>query len=199
MNASHLCFVKALFNLGLTLESLLVFLSLQPSRVYLSLNPCHHLHAVQCFLGLALNGEPLVDQQHQPSNSSFLVWSPCLQAKCLQVTGSLPDDSYRQPMEGKQMIDVNTYTRWPLQAAWILVAAMSSFERADHVVGEMTVGRAIAAAAMCGEVESTFEVGDASSAGRMHSPSSHLVSTNCTSAVISSKCCLLSGAGDCGN
>jgi len=106
-------------------------------------------------------------------------------------------------MEGKQMIDVNTYTRWPLQAAWILVAAMSSFERADHVVGEMTVGRAIAAAAaaaaMRAEVESTFEVGDASSAGRMHSPSSHLVSTNCTSAVISSKCCLLSGAGDCGN
>jgi len=50
-------------------------------------------------------------------------------------------------MEGKQMIDVNTYTRWPLQAAWILVAAMSSFERADHVVGEMTVGREIAAAA----------------------------------------------------
>jgi len=28
--APHLCFVRALFNLGLTLESLLVLLSLQP-------------------------------------------------------------------------------------------------------------------------------------------------------------------------
>jgi hypothetical protein len=77
---------------------------------------------------------------------------------------------------------------------------MSSFDRADHVVGEMTVGQAMAAAAMGAVVESTFEAGDAASTGRtMHSPSSHLVSTNCPSGVISSKCCLLSGAGDCGN
>jgi hypothetical protein len=80
MNSLHLYYVQALLNLDLALEGLLVLLRLEPPRVNLGLNPRHRLHAVQCFLGLALDGEPL-DQRHQPSHPSLLVRSPCLDAK----------------------------------------------------------------------------------------------------------------------
>lgn len=73
----HLRFVKTLLLLDLALESLLALLRLGPPGVYLCLDSRHRLHAVQCLLGLAPDGDPL-HQLHQPSLSSRLVPSPCL-------------------------------------------------------------------------------------------------------------------------